>query len=97
MPCSYYTAVTSGLVHELYGVMQGNRLTWEAINRWGGGGSLIGSESVADISTPALQHAVIKVTKNLIKSQNNWIKPSGNVHSSCQYLDHSPAALLHLQ
>ena len=49
MPCSYYTAVTSGLVHELYGVMQGNRLTWEAINKWGGGDSLIGNKSVADI------------------------------------------------
>ena len=68
MPC--ITAVTNGLVLELYGVMQQNKLTWEAMKTWGI--SLTGSESVADVTTPSLRHAVMKVVnhrKNLLKSQ----------------------------
>ena len=64
------TAVTNGLVLELYGVMQGNKLTWEAMKKWGI--SLIGSASVADVSTSSLRHAVMRVVnhrKTLIKSK----------------------------
>ena len=69
-PLPSTTAVTNGLVLELYSVMQGNKLTWEAIKKWGV--SLIGSESVADVSTSSLRHAVMRVVnhrKTLIKSK----------------------------
>ena len=46
----------------------------EAMNKWGV--SPIESDRVADISTPALQFAVIKVTKKISSNhgkKNNWI------------------------
>ena len=89
MPC--ITAVTNGLVLELYGVMQRNKLTWEAMKTWGI--SLTGSESVADVTAPSLRHAVMKVVnhrKNLLKSQKK--KTAGHLpktiffHASIQII-----------
>ena len=95
-PMPSITAVTNGLVLELYGVMQGNKLTWEAMKKWGI--SLIRSELVADVSTSSQRHAVMRVVnhrKTLIKSKkkeqlDTYLKC---VLFPCQYPDHLPAAL----
>ena len=54
------------------------------------GVSLIGYKPVADISTPALQHVVIKVTEE--SHQITEKRTTGYLAATCQYPDHSPAS-----